>query len=240
MPPLLAMHRQLSAQYQREKVAELPRPGERYPYVVEHDHTVNRPWGVFRVLIDGREIGRLASFPGAADCSRMEFAPPVSLHAAAHESAKAAAAARGVAQRRGPPRMSIAESTALIDSRGGAVIVASKIGVSEVSVYEWRREGLPVKRIASIRDLPPRTRPDVQRPRTPRKEERLTREQSVELIDSRGGERVIGPRIQLSYKTLYDWRLRGIPVSQVKAIRAMPLQRSTIKRRVRRSGLTRI
>lgn len=46
------------------------------PFIVCHDETQHRPFGLFRVYQDGREIGRQISRPDVADCERMANPPP--------------------------------------------------------------------------------------------------------------------------------------------------------------------
>lgn len=60
------------------QAATYRRAGERVPYRVIHDTTVNRPYGRFAVYIGERRIGAQLSFPSADDCRRMEHPPALS------------------------------------------------------------------------------------------------------------------------------------------------------------------
>jgi len=156
----------------RVNVAEIPREGKRQPYVIEHDRSQHRPWGLFRIYIDRREIGRLASFPSAADCSRMEHEPPpvsprdvvigrqpASYYGVTRDAETRRRAARRAgesAYRRRGPALPAAESAKLIDSRGGAEVIGPLLKLHPESVRGWARRGMPRTRVESITALPER------------------------------------------------------------------------------------
>ncbi len=55
-------------------VATHPRREQRgapHPFVVTHDPNTHAPWGLHRVYLNGREIGRQLSCPTLDDCDRM-------------------------------------------------------------------------------------------------------------------------------------------------------------------------
>ena len=49
--------------------------GAPHPFVVTHDPSQYAPWGLHRVWLHGREIGRQLSVPSLDDCERMANPP---------------------------------------------------------------------------------------------------------------------------------------------------------------------